>query len=289
MQFPPLDITRHAVLHAALWVGLFLSASAGPVRAQPSCVAVGWVEAVRVASAMPHLPARTGRLVPLYADGRAARVAAEFTPVLRPHERTAFVAFVDRGRPFSADPPDAELSQRVGQMLSRVGCTRERPEVEPTGERLDGRNGFGTRGALQAEGIAGATVSRGVIGVALLSALGCGIWWAIKRSRRDKRRARRFVCSVAGVLRAEGRTSEVRLVDISQTGCKIQTPHLPPVGTFVALGLPALEMSGTIAWAAPQAGGIFFSRPLERQALRRLISANRKTTARSAPTPLAQT
>ena len=82
-------------------------------------------------------------------------------------------------------------------------------------------------------------------------------------SSPQRRAHDRFCVAAEAILRrAGGNSYNVRVFDISESGCKVETVERPAVGENVWVRFAGLEnVQATVSWVAPPVAGLQFERP----------------------------
>ena len=89
----------------------------------------------------------------------------------------------------------------------------------------------------------------------------------------DRRRATRAALSIVATMREGSRSKvQVRLIDISTHGCRIQCTSAVPVDACVWLSIPTLENQYCkVIWACQEFVGLEFEKPLANAVFEKLI------------------
>ena len=111
-----------------------------------------------------------------------------------------------------------------------------------------------------------------LVGLFIILCLFAGIFYFVKRSQRNQRRARRYYCHAHTSIRLDGLESPTTIVDISRVGAKIYgLPTLSP-NTAVSLWVGHGWSDGKIIWKNEHFAGIGFAQPLSRVQVRNTIT-----------------
>ncbi|WP_418066697.1 PilZ domain-containing protein [Sphingomonas endolithica] len=96
-------------------------------------------------------------------------------------------------------------------------------------------------------------------------------------SALDERRAERFPARVVAEIRGERLPpGEVKLVDVSVLGCRVEADHNVTVGSFVTLIFQGFAgFDGWIAWRRESSYGIDFAHPLPSAVVHRIVETCR--------------
>ena len=81
-------------------------------------------------------------------------------------------------------------------------------------------------------------------------------------SARCLRKRRRLAAQMDAVLWEEGKATPVRVVDISEGGCRISLSAPPGCGSSVRVSFEEAEAVATVVWRSDQHAGLQFAAPL---------------------------
>jgi hypothetical protein len=89
----------------------------------------------------------------------------------------------------------------------------------------------------------------------------------------ERRRANRAALSLTATMREGSRTKvQVRVIDISTHGCRVQCTSAVPVDSCVWLSIPGLENQySRVAWACQEFVGLEFEKPLAQAVFDKLL------------------
>jgi hypothetical protein len=94
----------------------------------------------------------------------------------------------------------------------------------------------------------------------------------------NQRRSARRAAGIRSALRPRGMGSiPVQVVDISETGCRVEVRPTPYEGSTVWLKLPGLEAwYARVAWVGEDCVGLQFSNPLHPAVVERFVSQGQR-------------
>ena len=97
-----------------------------------------------------------------------------------------------------------------------------------------------------------------------------------------KERPLRTPCEVTCTLLANGRTSDVMLVDYTDRGFRILSDDRLLVGTKIALTIPGCQpVAAFVRWSLGRSAGCFFEWPVRQENISAAVEASSKTSQAS--------
>lgn len=179
------------------------------------------------------------------------------------------------------DAADLDL---LAEHLRGVSCDERRParpgraDATSAARLLDsaGRiagsppGGLGSRpGATDALAYAGLVLPLAAILIAAFGWIG-----------RKERRARRHVCVLPVRIIIGGERRRGRMLDLSQSGCRLQSKAELPDGAWVSISAGPFVLEGRVAWRSGEHVGLAFSRMLPRESTAELRRMARRRVSR---------
>ena len=234
---------------------------------KPSCLTIGWLDGLRLAVAAGQPRARIERT---FGGPDRAAVILDLALALTGPERADLARFIDTART-RPEAVSAATLRRVGVLLSHVACSGRGTTA------LGGDTSF----FREENPLAGRTGP--VLGSSAVI-LAAGITYVMWRIARDARRARRIPCVLRICAEHRGLREAARLIDISQTGCRIRLSRPPAGGEALILHVAGLTFAARVVWTSHDLAGLVFDRPARASEVGFVLQAARQK--KSAPSTL---
>lgn len=98
------------------------------------------------------------------------------------------------------------------------------------------------------------------------------IWFKNRRIMRDRRINKRIACEIPATMTIDGRSIEVTIVDISQSGANVHCNEKLNIGTLVDLDFENLHRSATVKWSNDKFAGVLLSRLISEAKIQKLVA-----------------